>query len=191
MHRLLITFVMGLVVSFISTGRAACGQSDGQSDEEGFVGEWSFELPDGNPVWLRIEARGEELSGALLWSVGSAVAVKDLGIQNGALRFTRRLRWQPFGRKLELRQISEPFVARLVDNELELTFRQAAVKGTSLGPTEELVLRGKRLPPLPSAPNLERVQFAAPIELFNGENLKGWRLSNPQKLNGCALKTVS
>ncbi len=123
-------------------------------------------------------------SGSLLWSVGSAVPVQDLSIEAGRLRFYRRLRWQPFGKAHNVHQITEPFLGRRSGEQLELTFGQAPVKGTSLGETERLVLLGKRLPPLPSAPNLSEIEFGSPIELFNGKNLDGWRLSNPKKLNG-------
>ena len=36
-----------------------------------------------------------------------------------------------------------------------------------------------RIPPLPPAPDLSKVKYGAPITLFNGANLDGWRLTNP------------
>jgi len=47
---------------------------------------------------------------------------------------------------------------------------------------------GKRIPELPSAPNLSEVKFGAPIELFNGKDLSGWRLTDPNQKNGWSVQ---
>src|SRR6185503_19447673 len=38
---------------------------------------------------------------------------------------------------------------------------------------------GKRIPPLPPRPNLARGKFGAPIMLFNGRDLTGWKSKDP------------
>ena len=43
---------------------------------------------------------------------------------------------------------------------------------------------GKRMPPLPPRPDLSKVKFGEPITLFNGKNLDGWQLANPDQING-------
>ena len=47
-----------------------------------------------------------------------------------------------------------------------------------------LMFSGKRIPPLPPKPDLSTIEFGKPIELFNGRNLDGWRLTNPKQVNG-------
>ena len=47
-----------------------------------------------------------------------------------------------------------------------------------------LLFSGKRIPPLPPKPDLSTIEFGKPIELFNGRNLDGWRLTNPKQVNG-------
>jgi len=47
-----------------------------------------------------------------------------------------------------------------------------------------VTLRGTRISPPPKAPDMSTVRFGAPVRLFNGENLDGWKLSNPRKKNG-------
>jgi hypothetical protein len=45
-------------------------------------------------------------------------------------------------------------------------------------------LMGEWIPPAPAAPDLARVKFAKPIQLFNGRDLAGWRLVNPNQAGG-------
>ena len=52
------------------------------------------------------------------------------------------------------------------------------------GKFEQVTYSGKRMPPLPPRPDLATVRFGKPIELFNGKNLDGWKLTNPKQLNG-------
>jgi hypothetical protein len=48
--------------------------------------------------------------------------------------------------------------------------------------------KGRRLPPMPAAPDMSKVNFGEPIRLFNGENLAGWRLTDPKAVNGWNAK---
>lgn len=145
------------------------------------LGSWAIELPDGGPAWLQIQEVEGELTGTLLWSVGSAKPVKDLVYRDGRLTFQRRIHWKPYGNDDEARVVIKPMIARLVENELELKVTQTVVKQ---GTEETILLLGKRMPPMPPAPNLNQVKFGKPIQLFNGRDLSGWRLSNPMKKNG-------
>jgi hypothetical protein len=43
---------------------------------------------------------------------------------------------------------------------------------------------GRHLPPLPPRPDLGKIVFGAPLRLFNGVDLTGWKISNPAQLNG-------
>lgn len=43
--------------------------------------------------------------------------------------------------------------------------------------------RGVKIPPLPTAPDLSRVKFGEPVELFNGKDLSGWRLMGDKGSN--------
>ena len=46
----------------------------------------------------------------------------------------------------------------------------------STNASEKEVARGRRCPPLPPQPDLGKVEFGEPIEMFNGRDLTGWRL---------------
>ncbi len=52
------------------------------------------------------------------------------------------------------------------------------------GKTEKLAFSGKRISPIPATPDLRKVKFGKPIELFNGHNLDGWMLTNSKQING-------
>ena len=47
---------------------------------------------------------------------------------------------------------------------------------------------GKRTPPLPKQPDLSKVKFGAPIPLFNGKDLTGWRPHESDKINGWSVR---
>jgi hypothetical protein len=121
------------------------------------------------------------LTGSLLWSVGSARPVQELHLKDGEITFQRKIRWKPYGRSDDTRVVNKPMTARLVEGQLQLTFFQTPAEG---GEEDKVVLKGKRMPPMPPRPDLSRVTFGKPIRLFNGRDLTGWRLSNPQKKNG-------
>jgi hypothetical protein len=150
-------------------------------DANRFVGSWAFSLPDGNPAWLSIRNEAGRAKGSLLWSVGSARPVEAMTISENEITFTRSLRWQPFGNRENARVINSPFRGRIVDSTLQLTVTQSSASGED---QEQLVLQGKRLPPMPPRPDLSQISFGPPLRLLNGRDLAGWRLSNPKKRNG-------
>jgi hypothetical protein len=55
-------------------------------------------------------------------------------------------------------------------------------------PFAQAEFAGKRIPALPAKPDLAKVKFGAPIDLFNGKDLTGWRLIKPDSDNGWSVK---
>ena len=47
---------------------------------------------------------------------------------------------------------------------------------------------GRREPPMPPSPDLSQVKFGEPIQLFNGKDLTGWRLTDPNAISGWSVK---
>ena len=157
-----------------------------QSKTEPFLGAWAFVLPDGNPAWLKIASENGEMQGYLLWSVGSARPVKSVSIRDGKLSFERKVSWRPFGES-KVMKVKGPFSGVLKFDQLLLHFVQTQADDETAKP-EKVDLVGKRIPPPPPKPDLARVRFADPIELFNGKDLSGWKLSNPKKKNGWRVR---
>ena len=48
----------------------------------------------------------------------------------------------------------------------------------------ETKFKGWKLPDVTSAPDLSKVKYGTPIQLFNGKDLTGWKLINPKQTNG-------
>jgi len=47
---------------------------------------------------------------------------------------------------------------------------------------------GKKIAILPPKPDLDQIRFGEPVSLFNGKNLEGWELVNPNAKNGFKVK---
>lgn len=147
-----------------------------------FLDSWAFVLPDGNPAWLKVAVQDNQLQAALLWSVGSAKPVTDPQINEGVLTFTRKVAWRPYGETITKR-VTSPFRGMLKNGQLHLSFTQVVANDAAAQP-EQVTLAGNRIPPAPPAPDLSKVKFGKPIDVFNGKDLSGWKLSNPKKKNG-------
>lgn len=152
--------------------------------ESPLEGAWAFALPDDRPAWLRIVRHDDdatsEFTAELLWSVGSARPVKNVVVEGNTIRFTRAIKWLPYGDPKQRQRITSPFVGRVDGDLLRLSFQHESESNV----VESIEIIGKRLPPIPARPNLSMVQFGKPIPLFDGVSLAGWKLSDSNKING-------
>ena len=140
-----------------------------------FEGEWAFSLPDGNPAWLNIE---KDTTAQLLWSVGSAKPVETEPISEDSILLAGKFGWRPYGNP-EWYNLQNPIVAEMnKKGNLVLT-----VIHQSETETDTFQLTGKRMPPLPPAPDLAKVEFGEPVNLL-ASGMEGWKLTNPDKTNG-------
>ena len=134
-----------------------------------FVGDWALATEDGGAVWLGVDEKAGQLSVGLMWRGGGVRRAQNARVRDGKLHFetvsTRR------GEKLV-----DKFVATLDGDRL--TIEQPPANRAT----------GRRQPPLPPAPDLSRVRWGAPVTLFNGEDLSGWKLTNPAVENGWSVE---
>jgi hypothetical protein len=72
-----------------------------------------------------------------------------------------------------VKKTTETITAKLDRDDLKLTTSTAGDDGKTRARAE---FTGKRFPPVPPAPDLARVKLGAPISLFNGKDLSGWRI---------------
>ena len=177
--RTVLQFSLGAL--FMATLLMCCANISNAEDPTSFDGAWAFQLPDGRPAWLQVLEVEGNLTANLLWSVGSAKPCNDVAIHDGCLTLQRRIRWKPYGRSDESRSIVEPMVGRIVDEKLEMRVVQT---NDGTGADETFLMSGVRIPPMPPQPDLDEVRFGKPIVLFNGRDLAGWSLSDPEKVNG-------
>ena len=160
-------------------------QADGQeiaNKQRAFAGHWALKMSNGAAGWMALELNEGEWSGQL-WTVGEPKAIKGLRYADGKLSFSRALR------------IGSPeYPGGPYTGDREILDLEASLKGDDIRVVMKIpdgkpfVHNGKRLPPLPPRPDLSKVKFGQPIELFNGVDLRGWKLINPRKINGWKVK---
>ena len=147
-----------------------------------FFGAWALTMPDGAAGWFSVTQSSGRLA-AQLWTVGMPSGTKHVAWKDGTLRFTRTCSFgkpaYPGGRPGGPR-VSVPHRATIAGDQIRLVMECPLDDGS----TDERVFHGKRLPPMPAKPDLSKITFGKPIELFNGRDLTGWRLTNPSQVNG-------
>ncbi len=175
--------MLGLVAS--ATLGLAHSALAAESDSP-FFGRWALTIPGGGAGWLEITQQKGYLDGSILWGGGSVVPVSSVFFSDdGDTLYVTRVnevrRRNDSGRVVRTQQFTEAIVCRVSGDEMELTRIQGRVDGHGIIRED---FTGKRIPPLPPAPDLSKVEFGNPIVLFNGQNLDGWRLTSPGAVNG-------
>jgi hypothetical protein len=159
----------------------------GLAADNPYLGGWELTIPGGAAGWLGVEEVNGQLQASLLWGGGSVVPIESAKTEMGKLVLTRKHTSQ---RKDESGQTiktssSETIVARVNGDALQLTLIKPRDNGQGEDRAE---FTGRREPPMPPAPDLARVKFGKPVRLFNGKDLTGWRLTEPQAFNGWSVK---
>ena len=135
-----------------------------------FYGTWWLEFPDGYGGWLDVsETDDDQISASLLWRVGSARLVPEVKYVDGKL------------------YLSRPHKKRPVNLVAQIDGTEITVSHVDPDP-EAKHARGQRCPPMPPKPDLSKIKFGQPIDLFNGRDLSGWRLHPAKAKNGWSVK---
>ena len=152
-----------------------------------FLGEWALTIPGGAAGWLGVQEAGGQLKASMLWGWGSVEPVASAKVEDGMLVITRKHdaeRKDAAGKKTKITLI-ETITATVQGEEIKLT----SVKPRDDGSGEDKSdFGGRKQPPMPPAPDLRKVKFGKPIQLFNGKDLSGWRLTDPNAVNGWSVK---
>ena len=170
----MIRSVLLAVVMLTSATVGLCASADNT-----YIGYWALTLPNGGPGWLGVTQEQGDLDGAILWGGGSVKPVNSIKVEGDRLVITRvqvERRGANKGKK-----ITETITATLSGDDLKLVTVKARPDGRKFGRAE---FKGKRIPPLPPKPDLSKVTYGEPITLFNGKNLDGWKLTNPNNASG-------
>ncbi len=149
-----------------------------QEDASSLMGRWALHLPRG-AGWLEIHDSNGYLDASLLWYGGSVLPVASVNITDGVLTVTRT-----------------STVRRSEDRSHTLTIRVVlrpdgdGLAGTAMFPgrhgygMDTVEFSATRILDLPDTPDRITIEFGEPIELFNGTDLTGWSLVNPDQSNG-------
>ncbi|MHB8521928.1 MAG: 3-keto-disaccharide hydrolase [Limisphaerales bacterium] len=155
-----------------------------------FLGYWALTVPGGGPGWLGVTHPGGYYDASLMWIAGSVEPVDSVFFnENGDTLFVTRIheikRKAPDGKVARTQRFTELITAKVDGDDLTLTRVMGRLDGTGVDRQE---FTGKRIPPLPPAPDLAKVKFGDPITLFNGKDLTGWRLTDPNQANGWSAR---
>jgi hypothetical protein len=155
--------------------------------ENEFIGSWGLTVPGGAAGWLGVKETDGKLNASLMWAAGSVDPFASAELKDGALVMTRNHtveREDALGKKRK-KTITETLTAHVQGDTIHIESVKPRANGNGEDKAE---LTGKRQPAMPPAPDLSQVKFGEPIQLFNGENLKGWKLTDPKAVNGWSAK---
>lgn len=155
-----------------------------------FLGEWELTIPGGAAGWLGVQDRNDRLEASMLWGWGSVEPLASAKLADGRLVLTRNHvveRKNADGKKEKVTLV-ETITGTLEGDQIKLS----SVKPRDNGPGEVTAeFGGRRQPPMPPAPDLAKVKFGAPLQLFNGRDLAGWRLTDPKAASGWSARNGS
>ncbi len=151
-----------------------------QNSKKDFYGMWTIDIDGGSVGWLNVNEDKGFLDAELLWQGGSVLPVADVYFVDDKTLVVTRTR--------EVKKSED----RTLLSTQTYTFERKGDKleGVSSEPNRDgmgvstVKFKGWRLPPVPSAPDLSKVKYGTPIQLFNGKDLTGWKLINPKQANG-------
>jgi len=178
--------LMRILISLTAIGLILCYQpSKGNTtyDVEPFLGRWALFLP-GGAGWLEVRQEKGYLDGDILWYGGSVSPVSSIVTKNDTLIITRSrniIRKRDADGKPVRTQTLTTWIECVVLNG-ELTGKVFIPNRTGQFSVTEFT--GRRIPPLPPAPDLSRIKYSEPVILFNGKDLTGWTLTNTNQTNG-------
>jgi len=163
-----------LLVSIITVAGGLCPAKAVEGIEP-FLDKWALTIPGGGAGWLNVTKQAGWYDAELLWGGGSVVPMDAVFFTDNTLfvsRVREEKRKDATGKAVRTQRFSEILMARVDGDELRLTRLSPNSNGEGV---EREEFTGKRMPPLPPAPDLAKVKFGEPIELFNGKDLTGWK----------------
>ncbi|NQT25712.1 DUF1080 domain-containing protein [candidate division KSB1 bacterium] len=155
-----------------------------------FVDRWALFLENDNAGWLEVRQEDGYLDSDMLWCWGSVTPSASTLMMDNKLIVTRignRVRERDTNKKpVKTHTLTSWFeFEKAGPNQIIGRGWNPNDKGTAY---EEIRLVGKRLPPMPPKPDLSKLKFGKKIKLFNGKDLTGWKLINPDAVNGWGVK---
>jgi hypothetical protein len=176
-------FHLALLLGFV----CVCNLTPARADDNPYVGGWGMVLPGGGTGWLGVEPDGQGVEAQMLWVAGSVFKLDGARMDGDNLVLTRIHRdrnKKPDGTTTETKRSETITATRDGD-----TIKFVSVLPNANGDGEERSeFSGKRLPPMPPAPNLSEVKFGEKVQLFGGDNMDAWKLVEPDAANGWSVK---
>jgi hypothetical protein len=155
-----------------------------------FIDSWALTIPGGGAGWLGVSNRSGWFDAGVLWGGGSVMPVDSVFFTDDQdalviCRINEVKRKDASGKVIRTQRFPDVIIAKLQGDTLECERLVARENGMGFRKEE---FTGKRLPPLPPAPDLAQVKFGDPIVLLNGKDLSGWRLTSPNAASGWSVQ---
>lgn len=174
-----------LVITVLAfSGMIASAKLD-PAQVEPFLGNWALSLPGGGAGWMSVTFENGWIDSEVLWGGGSVIPASNVMLEDGSLIVYRaqEIERRDASRKVVRRHLGgQVIIAKVNGDAMNLTTMYT--KPDQTGWTEPQQFTGKRIPPVPAAPDLSQVKYGDPIQLLNGKDLTGWRLTDANQANG-------
>ncbi len=134
-----------------------------------FLGRWDLTIAQGGasrPSWMEVKENQGAVTVSFVGVYGSAEPARDVELKNGRLTFA-----------------TEDFFGHEPAMHVECSIDGGGISGAVTRAEGKLPLSGKRAPRLSAPAN---PKWGPSIVLFNGKDLDGWRLDQPQAGNWAA-----
>ena len=178
--------ILGIVIASLMINSSFLKASN---DPGPFLGSWALKLPNNVPGWIEVRQEDGYLVCDMLWGWASVFPLDNVYMDGDKLILTRNsdiIRKKNAVGETVLTHTLTSYMVLTADGE-QLTGGYYTPEYDGLGVREEPV-SGKKNPPLPPAPDLTKVKYGDEISLFNGKDLTGWRMVDPNSTNGFFVK---
>jgi hypothetical protein len=161
-----------------------CSRAD--TAENPFAGDWALTLPGDHAGWLSVNSDGKGINAEMLWGWGSVFKLDGARLDGEKLLLTRfhRVDSKKADGTTAKITLSETITVTRDGESLKLVTVTPKADGKGEDRAE---FTGKRLPPMPPAPDLSQVKFGEAVQLFGGNSLDGWRLVETDAVNGWSV----
>lgn len=153
-----------------------------------YLGRWALTIPGGGAGWLEVTTAQGYPDASVLWGGGSVEPVASVGVMDGSLivlRLNDAKRKDAQGQVLKVSQLPEALIGTVDGDTINFQRMRMNENGSFSAPE---AFSGKRIPDVPAAPDLSAVKYGEPINLFNGQNLDGWQLTNEGQVSGWSVQ---
>jgi hypothetical protein len=188
-NKLMILFAVLVSFSITSCQVETKKELPKKTDISEFIGQWTIDIQGGSVGWLEVRQEKNYLDGDLLWGGGSVLPVSAMFLAKDQVLFV-----QQSNNVVRTRDEKDaPVRTQTLTTWLEITKEGDKITGLRLSPrangkgVDSTTFIGTKLAPPPPAPDLTKVKFGTPINLFNGKDLTGWKLINEKQKNGFSV----
>ena len=150
-----------------------------------FLGIWALDLDyeSSNAGWMEIRQEDGYLDASVLWQGGSVTPVEFVYTAENHLMITRVVREKDESGE-PVREQRQIFWYDLTKEGNDKVSGRGFIPNVNGLGVEVVSFTGKRIPPVPPAPDLGNLKFGKKVKLLNGKDLSGWELLEPKSVNG-------